>query len=234
MISICLENAEFSPLINGQQAINKEQPGPLIELIQQTAVQADINIEFSRIPWGRCLSYVDKGKINALLPSAKTNVRATKYQFPSNKEQFLVLAPYHIFYNSSDLNRAFYEDLTTTKDKSTLPVPYLKYGLTASFGYVVNDLLADLNLLAIHNYEAKVGLKMVANKKLDGYVVMKKLGEHKLTSLGLVERVKVTREPLMEERLYIAFNKDFYKDNKALVDKFWRQLQLVRTEKLGY
>ena len=231
-VSICMENLAFEPLITGNDEVNFNNPGLAIEIALQAAKKTNIKLNFTRRPWARCLNLVAKGKINALLPSVLTETRALTYQFPANQNDYLVLSPYHIFYSKDSQHSAFYEALTKASNKGQLTVPELNYGITASYGYVANDLLADLGLLSNHYYNADIGLTMVAKNKLDGYVLMKTIGQQKLDQLALKEQLKITEQPLLSEKLYIVFNKEFYENNSQLIKSFWQQLRIARIDKL--
>lgn len=231
-VSICMENVAFEPLITDSETVDFTNPGMAIDIALQAAKKVEIELTFIRRPWARCLSLVAKGKINGLLPSARTDTRMLTYQFPANKNNYLVLSPYHIFYATNSKHSEFYKALTTAHNKTKLTAPELNYGVTASYGYIANNLLADLGLLSNHYYTPDIGLKMVANNKLDGYVMMRSIGQGKLAQFALLDQVKATEQPLLSEKLYIVFNKEFYIGKSQLIDSFWQQLRLARVEKL--
>ncbi len=232
---ICIENEAYPPSINGTHTLPTNNPGYSIEIAQTAAKRANLSIEFIRRPWARCLQLVSSGRIDGLLPSIKTYDRQQQYSFPQEDELFLSKADYHIFYHAEDHNAHFYEKLVTTENKSALvQEAKLKYGIAAPYGYIAYKMLQQFNLLASHDYALDKGLKMVANKKLDGYVVIKTIGEHKAEILNIRAKLKITKQPFLQERLYIVFNHDFYKSNKSKIDAFWQELPTSRLEILGY
>lgn len=231
---ICIENEAYPPLINGTNTIPADEPGYSIRIAQEAAQDAELSIEFIRRPWARCLQLVTSGKADGLLPSIKTDERKQLYRFPNDNKLFLTNADYHLFYSRKDKNADFYETLVNTKDKSTLSQAELKYGIAAPYGYIAHGMLKELKLLSSHDYALEKGLKMVASGKLDGYVVIKAIGEQKVFDKGLNEQLTTTQQPFLHERLYVAFNNSFYKNNQSKVDKFWQSLPNRRLEILGY
>lgn len=233
-VSVCIENQAYPPLINGTDTLPANNPGYSIKVAEVAAQRAGLQLTFIRRPWARCLQLVSQGKANALLPSIKTQERAELYRFPQHNELYLSKADYHIFYSVNDSNARFYESLAASQNKPNIVPPELKYGIAAPYGYIAYGMLKKLNLLSNHDYPLNQGLKMVANNKLDGYVVIKSIGEEKAQTLHLSQRIKPTLTPFLQEHLYVAFNKKYYKNNKNKIDEFWRQLPKSRYEILGY
>lgn len=233
-VSICIENEAYPPLINGTNSLPSDNPGHSIRIAKIAAQRADLTLKFVRRPWARCLQMVSQGKTNGLLPSIKTSERNDMYAFPSNNKLFLNRAEYHIFYSANDKRKRFYETLANSKDKSATPIPKLKYGIAAPYGYIAYAQLQRLNLLSSHDYTLEQGLQMVAKDKLDGYVVIKSIGEQRAKELGLHNQIKVTDSVFLQERLYVVFNKRFYANNQNKIDEFWRQLPDIRLEILGH
>lgn len=233
-VSICIENEAYPPLINGTNSFPPNNPGFSIQVAQAAAQQVGISLKFIRRPWARCLQMVSHGKANGLLPSIKTDERNALYRFPSNNTLFLSKADYHIFYAKNDVNGNFYETLAKSKNKASITQPELKYGIAAPFGYIAYEHLANLNLLSSHDYPLQKGLEMVANGKLNGYVVIKKIGEKKAAALNITEQLQVTQAPFLQEHLYVAFNKRFYRNHQQKINEFWQHLPESRIKILGY
>lgn len=233
-VSICIENEAYPPLINGTHSLPVNNPGHSIKVAQIAAQRAGISLRFVRRPWARCLQMVSHGKINGLLPSIKTEQRNDMYAFPSDNKLFLNRALYHIFYSVNDQRADFYEELAKSKDKPSRLIPTLKYGIAAPYGYIAYARLKQLNLLSSHDYTLEQGLKMVAKGKLDGYVVIKSIGEQRAQELGVYSQIKATKSAFLQEQLYIVFNKRFYANNQRRINDFWKNLPIVRLQILGH
>lgn len=229
-VSLCATNSDHTPFINGTDHISKDNPGKAINIAQHAAKASGITLNIIRRPWARCLDLVKRGKVNALMPSAITPQRQRLYQFPSNKQQFLIKASFHIFYANHSAHGAYFEQLAQSQDKSQVATPSLKYGLSAPYRYVVHTRLAELNLLSNHTYDAAQGLSMVAADKLDGYIFGKHTGINKLQELALDKELSVTKEAFLQERLYVPFNKAFYAINKEKIELFWQHLIFYRKQ----
>lgn len=233
-MSICIENKAYPPLINGTHSVPTENPGYSIRIAQLAAQRVGVSFKFIRRPWARCLQMVKQGKSNGLLSSIKTSERNEIYAFPNDDKLFLNNAQYHIFYSAQDKRTDFYQTLVSNKDTTTAQVPELKYGIAAPYGYIAYAKLKKLSLLSNHDYTLDQGLQMVAKGKLDGYVVIKSIGEQRAKELGLDNKIKVTDSAFLQEHLYIVFNKSFYANNQNKIDELWQQQPAIRLEILGY
>lgn len=232
-VKVCLENIAYPPLIHGTDEVPEITPGTALEIAQLAAKRSGINLHFIRRPWARCLKMVKEGQIEALLPSIKTSERSKAFQFPNSNEEYIVTAPYHIFYPAISSHYDYLETLAASNNKGTLSPVELKYGLSAQYGYVARAELAKLGLLAKQDYDLDLALNMIAKNKLDGFVVMKSVGMHKAELLNLKRHIAVTAEPFMKEKLFLVFNRQYYKNNSEQINQFWQNINIARNEILN-
>ncbi|WP_161568607.1 hypothetical protein [Pseudoalteromonas phenolica] len=101
-------------------------------------------------------------------------------------------------------------------------------GLGAPLGYVVWQTLNEKGWLSPFQYEPAQGLKMVAQGKLDGYVVERLIGLNLLFENHLQEEVTYSQNHLLDTTWYLPFNKNFYLNNQVLVENFWFELNNAR------
>lgn len=221
-------------MINGTDQILDSSPGKLIEVVKQAATNTGLKLNFIRVPWARCLNLVTKGKTDGLLPLVKTAERAKAYQYPTSEELYVGRTAYHVFYPVKSQHKGFFEQLALAKDKSQLSVPELNYGLGAPFAYKITGDLSSLGLLSNHYYKPDTGLVMVANNKLDGYIMMKNIGEQKVQDLAIAKQIQVSHNAFAKEKIYVAFNKEFYQQNRQVIDVFWQALEPARKQILNY
>ncbi len=236
-ITFCFENANYPPYLSSATD-NLDNPdgytGLLIDLVNKAAKKSNVNAQFIAMPWLRCQNLVRKNKANALFAIIQTDIRERLFQFPikrNNKQFHLMNSEYSLFIkkgsildmkskelvNSEGLNLAFYKQ-------------HAKYGLAAPLGYVVTQLLSDNNVLAPHEVNAEEGLQLVASEQLDGYVIDRLIGEGIIDLLNLTSLVRSTKHPVLTKVWHVAFNKNFYHNNRDLVDRFWFYLDQSRQQ----
>ncbi|MEP7703141.1 transporter substrate-binding domain-containing protein [Paraglaciecola sp. 25GB23A] len=215
----CYELADYPPYINSLDPADNTT-GYLNELISQTGNSLGIDIVFKRDSWGRCKKKVLDGSYHGLFAMIATPERSAQFAFPqdalSAPSRYLWQVNYPIFYpKSKGLNLSSYPNQFST-------------GLGAPFGYVVHQILANKKLLTPHNYTAEEGLKLVAQGKLDGYVVESEIGKLILEKLGEIDRVDISEEIILTSYWFLPFSRQFYQENPELVELFWTTLNKNR------
>lgn len=212
-LKICHEASNYPPYIYQQDG---QAAGLLVNIIQTSAKNLNIHVEFDAKPWKRCQKDVKEGKSHALFAMIKTPTRAKEYVFPSDENNHLWTAKYPVFTR----NDAQFSLSKYSPDK----------GLGAPLGYVVWQKLKDRGWLSPFQYAPEQGLKMVSTGKLDGYVVERLIGLHLLYENQLKEKLIVSDENLLDTIWYLPFNQNFYHENQLMVDTFWIEINKVRQE----
>lgn len=210
-LKICHEASNYPPYI---YLHNNQAQGLLVDIILGAAEALNIQIVFDAKPWNRCQKDVKTGKSHALFAMIKTPKRATEYAFPLDEKNHLWTAKYPIFTSK----KAPFSLNNYTPDK----------GLGAPLGYVVWQKLKERGWLTPYQYTPEQGLKMVANGKLDGYVVERLIGLHLLHENQLSDHLVHSEENLLDTIWYLPFNRSFYQKNQKLIDNFWSKLNTAR------
>ena len=211
-LKICHEASNYPPYIYQQ---DNQAQGLLVDIILSAAEALNIQIEFDAKPWNRCQKDVKTGRSHALFAMIKTPKRANEYAFPLDEKNHLWTAKYPIFTSK----KARFSLSNYTPDK----------GLGAPLGYVVWQKLKERGWLTPYQYTPEQGLKMVANGKLDGYVVERLIGLHLLHENQLSEQIIHSEENLLDTIWYLPFNRSFYLNNQNLVTSLWSELGKTRT-----
>jgi polar amino acid transport system substrate-binding protein len=211
-LKICHEASNYPPYIYQQ---DNQAQGLLVDIILGAAEALNIQIEFDAKPWNRCQKDVKTGRSHALFAMIKTPKRANEYAFPLDEKNHLWTAKYPIFTSK----KARFSLSNYTPDK----------GLGAPLGYVVWQKLKERGWLTPYQYTPEQGLKMVANGKLDGYVVERLIGLHLLHENQLSDHIIHSEENLLDTIWYLPFNRSFYLNNQNLVTSLWSELGKTRT-----
>lgn len=213
-IKICHESRHFPPYLLKE---NGKFNGILIDIINSATSEVQKPIEFYLKSWARCKNDVKKGHAQALFAMVSTSKRQQEYAFPPEHymdKWFLWQAQYVIF---TPINAHF--DISSYQPTQ---------GIGAPAGYVVWHKLKKMGWLSPYQYEPNDGFNMLAIEKLDGYVIDKFIGLNLIYENKLETKIKITQHTLLNTQWYIAFNKDFYQNNKALVHTFWQSIAVSR------
>jgi len=232
-VTFCYEDRNFPPYIFSTS--NNEQPkGLMLDLISLSAKDAGITVKFITKPWLRCQKLVKQNQANALLAMIQTQQRSQVFAFPKikkSKQAYLFKGEYAIFIQKNgpfDLDKT--KHLLINKNGLNLSVyyPLAKYGLSAPLGYVVRKILEDKNVLSSLNLTPIQGLKFVANGKLDGFVIDRKIGIYLSKELQLDHKLMATKHSLLKTKWHAAFNKEFYQTHQKPIDNFWYAFEIHR------
>lgn len=234
IVTFCYEDRNFPPYIFSTS--NNDQPkGLMIDLILLSAKDAGFTVNLISKPWLRCQKLVKQNQANALFAMIQTNERSQIFAFPKNKnlqQPYLFQGEYAIFIQKDgpfDLDKT--KQLLIDENGLNLDVyyPVAKYGLSAPLGYVVRTILKDKNVLSSLNLTPIQGLKFVANGKLDGFVIDRKIGTYLSKELNLEHKLTATKYSLLQTKWHAAFNKEFYQTNQKQINEFWNAFERHRS-----
>ena len=212
-LKICHEARNYPPYIYQEE---NQVKGLLTDIIKTAAENAIVAVQFDAKPWNRCQRDVKAGNSHALFAMIKTPLREQEYAFPNDKNGHLWTATYPFFIKQT----------STFSQTDYLP----NKGLGAPLGYVVWQELNQRGWLSPFQYDPELGLNMVAQGKLDGYVVERLIGLHLLNESQLSDFVKPSIEQLLDAVWYLPFNKRFYKKNTHLVQQIWHEIDGAREQ----
>lgn len=226
-VTFCAETRPYPPYVYIDE--QGKAAGILIDIINKSASQSGFKANFITHPWLKCQKLVEDNEAQALFGMIKTPERETTFQFPKSTEQYIAAAEYPVFYAKASVFNNHYDAIFTPEQFNAETYRDIKrFGLQAPLGYVVQKLLTNYELAADINYTVDEGLEMAARNRLDGYIVERTIGLSRLKTLQLEDKLLVSDTPITKDYWYVPFNKQFYQQNQALVDKFWQVMASVR------
>lgn len=229
----CIEESDYVPYIELQNQDAETIDGLLIKAVKVAAHKVGIAAEFIRQPWLRCQALVKAGKAQSLMAMIKNAKRTAEYAFPEDSVYIqqvdypIIVKRNGMFDNAS--SQAFFDasgvfDLAYYQSHSDS-------GLDAPLGYISYQYLSANKILTPFHSELKNGLHLVANGKLDGYVIERLIALQEIRKAGLVGRLTVTSGVIMRSKWYVPFNKLFYLQNTKKVTDFWHILSKLGQNK---
>ncbi|MDG1753046.1 MAG: transporter substrate-binding domain-containing protein [Thalassotalea sp.] len=235
--TFCYEDKNYEPYVFNYSNYENIPNGLLINIIRSAAHKANLPIKFIRRPWLRCQQMVKDNQAQALFAMIKTPVRATSFTYPTNINQALMTVEYGLFIKKTGLldNKNTLKDITSVGNRLNLEnyKKYLKLGLSAPTGYVVNDILFKHDSLSNFEYTLDEGFLAVAENRLDGYVVSKLIGFNKINEYDLSNLIYWSNIILASNDWYIPFNNEYYQLHKIQIEQFWHEISNVKDEEIS-
>lgn len=218
-LSVCYEGSGMEPFISADK--HTGQPvGLLVDMLNTATASLDITLKYQQAPWLRCQKMVQENQLNATLAMIWSAQRVQQFRFPDHdsgvqqSERYLWQAQYPVFHRAA---------------KSFALAQYLpQFGIGAPLGYIVEDWLRHKGWLSPYKFTPDVGLRMVADGKLDGYSVERFIGIHSVRRLSLEDKVVASDDNLLVEKWFLVFNLQYYQQNQQLVEQFWSNIETAR------
>ncbi|WP_068826058.1 substrate-binding periplasmic protein [Pseudomonas sp. BMS12] len=229
-LRLCYELGGLPPYTGPPEQAPTEQPGLIIELIQQAAYRTKLRLDLHQQPWKRCVHEVQNGVSDGLFIAVwqldrdswgRYPGRDPQQQRPVDANQRLWRVEYPIIVRPGGALQWDGERFTG-----------IRYGVGAPLGYATSQRLRELGVLASESLGQAAALKLVAAGRLDGYVLEREI------ALGLIERLQLQGQlmflpqPLLNADWYLPLSHRFYIAHPELAEGLWRAVAEQR-EQLG-
>ena len=222
-LKFCYESKELLPHYRGEGVLTPtEKPGAAIEIMQKLDdMLTNVQIQFVREPWKRCLNDLKQGKVDALI-ARYSSKRELFAKYPKNSS------------NKLDNSRAISSTATCFIHKKNVPIKWdgknllvdLPQGISVPRGYSLVD---DLKMKGFQIYET-TSVKQAHELLFKGRVGISLSDcKHKELPADYVENKK----PLVENYGYLVFSQQFYSLYPNLAEDLWNQLMKI-DDKLFY
>lgn len=213
-LRVCYESSPYYPYLNEDQS--GRAPGILVEIIEEATKHIDINLVLYRSSWKRCLTDLKRGLADGIFAAIWSSEREEWASFPKDKNGKL------------DVNRFLWKvnykvhvrkDSKITWNGKQFSKSDIK--VSAPRNYIAFDLLEKLNVVPRIYYKASQGLRLVAKKRLDGFVIEEKIGKNLLRKHGLTKDVVPLKNNFFEAIWYLPLSKKFYKKHSEIAEKLF-------------
>jgi polar amino acid transport system substrate-binding protein len=220
---ICYENENFPPFLLGTTQHKTVDAGILPDLIDLSAAQLGVEIEYQRLPWKRCLNSVERGEADALFAVIFTEPRDAWAAYPKTNgepdSRYLYLSEYPVFVESS----------STLQWDGELFNP-VKPMVQSVPGYVAEQRLVEMGISPMLPLQPQEAMPMVAAGRIDGYVVERLIGQQILADLELTERITTLPTAFLAQPWYLAFSKTRYAADGATIEALWNEIERQRQQ----
>ena len=217
-LRICYETEDALPFWTDAKQAN---PGVLIELIQSTAQQLDIPLEFQRQPWKRCVMQLQTGQSDGIFAAIWQADRDAWGQFPGRNPQRDL--PVDRNYRLWQADYPIITRIGSPLQWDGQQFSGLQAGLSAPLGYIASQRLQAMGALNT-SQSAEKALKLVVLGRLDGYVVERQIGITHIRQLGLQSKLTMLPIPLFRADWYLPLSHQFTHRHPELARRFWQAL----------
>jgi polar amino acid transport system substrate-binding protein len=216
-LKFCYESKELLPHYRGEGVLTPtEKPGAAIEIVQKLdEMLSNVQIQFVREPWKRCLNDLKQGKVDALI-ARHSSGREAFAKYPRTAK------------NELDNARAISSTATCFIHKKNVPIHWngdellvdLPQGISVPRGY---SLVEDLKKKGFQIYET-ASVKQAHELLFKGRVGISLSDcQHKNLPADYVEN----KVPLVENYGYLVFSHQFYSLYPNLAEDLWNQLKKI-------
>ncbi len=226
---LCYEDQDYQPyLVDTSDEPRKPNPGVLVELSQLAFKKVGLDIRFVRRPWKRCMRLVQEGQAVGMFGVIYLQEREKVGMYPMKNdkpddERRLLSVDYPIFTQTK--TKPFWDGKSFQSKHS------LKIGTPLGYA-TVKSLENDHHIKPNTTYLPEEGLRLVADYKMDGYIVEKYVGLSLLKKLHLEDKLVPQMPPFQHQDLYLLLSHQFYKRSPQIAEKLWSVIGQLRQSHL--
>ena len=222
--TLCYEDQPVPPFIvpfNG--SIHELGNGIVMDYINLAANAVDMTVEYQSYPWKRCQLSLKNGSVDGAFVFVHDADRDNWAVFPKTDgkpdDRFVYLSQY-VFFVGKETTLTWDGTALTPADALVQSVP----------GYVAESRLITMGFNPVVSLQPKEALPLVANGRLDGFVMDSVVGQTLVDQLGLTSKITTLPLPFMVQPWYVVFSKQHYREEAETIEAFWTALKLIREQ----
>jgi len=222
-LRFCYELQPGPPYIFMGNASPKALTGIIIDLIKATSIEAGIDIKLYQKPWKRCIFDVGNGNADGVLAAIWQPSREEWGLFPKTQDG-MVKKEFRLW----TVNYLIFTNKETPLEWDGQTLSGVSTGISAPLGYIVFEKLKQQGLLNPNVSDPNNGFLLVANNRLNGYIIDGFTGRNIIKKLQLSHQITPLEIPYMQADLHLVLSK---KSKNVLLKKsqlIWQSLAKVR------
>lgn len=222
-IKFCYQNKELFPNYMGETSTKlANNPGINIELVDQIALDLNLNVQYLRYSWNRCLALLKAGRVDSLIASYNKN-RAEIGIFPMTGngpdiEKRISTLGYYMYHTAA--SPVWNGDGLI--DTHTL--------VAAPLGNSVVNVLRNKGIEVVEAGSPEDTLKLLLHKRVDAVAVPGSTADALIRAdITRYGDIRKDPAPIIRRPYFIIFSQKFSDQNPALTKAIWQQTSYVRT-----
>lgn len=224
LLRVCHENQNYPPYLSATLSTDSDsqhKQGLLADLLNASAQQLDIKIEYISAPWKRCILFMKTGSVDALLSAVHDPSREAWGVYPKQSGQ--------IDYSRRlwTIHYRLYRHQTSHLTWNGERLSHNSLGVDAPSGYKVHKRLKEMGALPEFSHLPEHGFRMLQHKRLDGYVLEEETAKQLIQREGL-DKIVPADKVFLEEDIFLPFSHHWFSDNPQIADQLWNTLAAQR------
>ena len=221
IIRAAYEDKSLPPYYTGaSEGVDPLAPGVSVELMQEAAKAAGVEIRFVRMPWVRCLKSLQRGDVDVIFNS-------------SFKEDRLEIGVYPMAGNKPDSARrlatisyALYRLKGSAVTFTGSTVSGLGDGpVGASSGYSIIEDLARMGVKTEEAADTMANFKKLASKRIPAVAAQDVQADPLLADFPAIEKVM---PPLVSKDYFAMASHQFYNSRRDVAERLWTKIAEIR------
>lgn len=210
-INVCLIGSELFPLWRAPGEETKRYAGINIDLMYTITKQLNIEINWIRVPFARCLHYLKSGEVDFLNVASFRNERQEYGVYPMKNGQVdtsrrMKFDTYYAFIQK--------DSKITWDGEKFFNLNGLPFA--SEIGASINPRLESMGLSVVLQPTAEFSFEMLKRKRVQ-VVVTNQYNGLKFKS----HNIRRLEPPMVEKPYYLVSSKQFYQANSDLVERIW-------------
>ncbi|WP_299787400.1 hypothetical protein [uncultured Shewanella sp.] len=216
------DNMPFIQGVPEEGVVVLGEHGVLADLLILTAEELAIELNFSFMPWKRCIQQLSQGKVDGIIAAIWASERDSWGVFPKAGEAV-----------DNEMAIWFVDYLIYTKSGSALTwdgksFSGVRHGIAAPLGYIAHQKLSAMGVLHEQSLSLTDGFALLALERLDGYVVEETIGRRVVMDLQLSDKLESLTRPFMRVHWFMPVSHQWYKAYPEFSLSFWSTLSEIR------
>lgn len=222
---VCFEMQDNMPFIQGvpeDGMVILGEHGVIADLLILASERRGIELNFSFMPWKRCIQQLGQGKVDGIVAAIWSSDRDSWGVFPkvgaeADNEKAIWFVDYLI-----------YTQLGSRLNWNGSHFSGIRHGIAAPLGYIAHKKLNELGVLHNQNLSLTDGFALLALGRLDGYVVEERIGRRVINDLQLGDKLVPISPPFMRVHWFMPVSHQWYKAHSEFSLEFWLTLSEIR------
>lgn len=223
-LRLCFENTANPPFYYSEDTVLTHRPGLAVEVLQEVAKRAELDLQLERMPWKRCILLLKKNQMDGAFeisykPQRESYAVYPKLQGKLDQQRYLHSLSYYLY----------------TLDDSPMNwdgkrIENINSSLAAVAGYsIIGDLRAE-GYPVLEGVSQKANLEMLWRGRVGGLAQIDTMtdGIIKNSRPDKFTGVKKHPIPLRSKLYYLVFSKQYIAQNKPVAEAFWDALANFR------
>jgi polar amino acid transport system substrate-binding protein len=211
------------PFTVGVGQVTLERPGITVELIRQSAAKIQCDVELIRMPALRAQEWVQQGAGEGAFPFSYSAKGAESFAYPQDG------AKPDRSRRVGTLSYVVYVLQESALNWDGQQFTNLLGPVAVNFGWPIANDLRAAGVKVMETYSSQEAMRDLSRGRVAAYVTLAENGDNAIARAGL-EGIRQLSVPFVSKDFFLVFNRDFYTQNSAQVEKLWDVIGSNRDE----